>query len=677
VSLTQQQLETHLWGAAKILRGKTAGQDYKNYILSLMFYKRLCDQWDAETDEAIAELESQQGRVFSERERAIFRSRGEHRFNIPYGARWGDVKAAASNLGEVLTKAMRSVAASNEELRGVFTVDWNQPAPDGSGRPLIQNEVVHALIQHFDEHNLSNRNVSSDVLGRAYEFLIKQFADDAGAKAGEFFTPPEVGDTLVRMLNPQPGDTIYDPTAGSGGMLIHSASFLRSQGHHATAARYFAQEMNWGNAAIGKINSVLHGLEADIRAGTSTITDPQHVNADGSIKQFSLVLANFPFSDDFWWLRPEQQTDDKKKKEKLRSEVFKGGYRDMYGRFGSGTSFNAPPAAYGDYAFLLHILGSMKARGRAGVVCPQGVLFRGQPESEEQGAEEEAADSPRRKRKADDEHLIRSQMLKAGVIETVVSLPLNIFYGAGVPACLVILRKSRPLDDQHKVLFVYAARHFGEAAGQNFLRPQDVMRILVHYHARGDASKVEELSAKYADVIRQEIKGREADEVGRLDVEAAPLKAALETAEASVEALLQSVGNAATKTKRASANRALVAQQKQVARLKSRIEQLHRRIEDAHARADQDRSDLAAATSDLVGLYSDPVELAKHSRLVDCTEIEENDFNLNIPRYVDTFEPEDIVPVEDAYKRVLQATEAATMAEAALMASLERLGYAR
>lgn len=338
--LTQQQLEAHLWGAANILRGKTAGQDYKNYILSLMFYKRLCDQWECEADEAIAVQEKQQGRAFTEKEKSLFRKRNVHRFSIPDGARWGDVKAASTNLGEVLTKAMRAVAEANDELKGVFTVDWNQPAPDGSGRPLIPNEVVHALIQHFDAHDLSNKSVPGDVLGRAYEYLIKQFADDAGAKAGEFFTPPAVVDTLVWILEPQPGDTIYDPTGGSGGMLVHSADYLREHDHHATEAQYFAQEMNWGNAAIGKINSVLHGLEAEIKAGRSTITDPEFLEGPGQVRKFSLVLANFPFSDEFWWLRPEQQTDDKKKKDKLKKEVFgKEGYKDAYGRFGRGTAF--------------------------------------------------------------------------------------------------------------------------------------------------------------------------------------------------------------------------------------------------------------------------------------------------------------------------------------------------
>jgi type I restriction enzyme M protein len=461
MKLSLQQLEAHLWGAANILRGKTAGQDYKNYILSLMFFKRLCDQWEGEADDAIAELERQQARSFTEQQKAVFRKRGEHRFKIPDGSRWGDVKAASTNIGEVLTKAMRSVADANDELRGVFTVDWNQPAPDGSGKPLIPNEVVHALIQHFDQHDLSNKSVPPDILGRAYEYLIKQFADDAGAKAGEFFTPPEVVDTLVRILEPRPGDTVYDPTSGSGGMLVHTADYLREHSQHATSARYFAQEMNWSNAAIGKINSVLHGLEADIKAGASTITDPQFLEEDGRVKKFSLVIANFPFSDEFWWLKPELQTDDKKKKDKLKKEVFgKEGYKDQFGRFGRGTGFKAPPAGYGDYAFILHILASLTDDGRAGIVCPQGVLFRGQPKVEEETGEFDDAGNPKMKRrKADDEHLIRKALLDARRIDAVISLPLNVFYGAGLPACLLILRTQRPPERREQVLLIYATAY--------------------------------------------------------------------------------------------------------------------------------------------------------------------------------------------------------------------------
>ncbi|NLF19690.1 MAG: N-6 DNA methylase [Lentisphaerae bacterium] len=674
--LTQQQLETHLWGAANILRGKTAGQDYKNYILSLMFYKRLCDQWECEADEAIAELEKQQGRAFTEPQKAIFRRRGEHRFSIPEGARWGDVQAASTNLGEVLTKAMRAVASANEELRGVFTVDWNQPAPDGSGRPLIPNEVVHALIQHFDEVDLSNASVPADVLGRAYEYLIKQFADDAGAKAGEFFTPPEVVDALVRMLEPKPGDTIYDPTAGSGGMLVHSAEYLREQGHFATAAQYFAQEMNWGNAAIGKINSVLHGLEADIKAGYSTITDPQFTEA-GQVRKFSLVLANFPFSDEFWWLKPEQQTDDRKKKDKLKKEVFgKEGHKDPYGRFGRGTSFAAPPAGYGDYAFILHILASLTGEGRAGIVCPQGVLFRGQPEVEEETGEFDEDGNPKvRRRKADDEHLIRHALLQGRLVDAVISLPLNVFYGAGVPACLLILRKKRPRERRDRVLLVYAARHYRELSAQNELRPQDVMRILVHYHAYGDAGKVASLVRAHGERIRRQIDRREEDDVGRLTAEYHDVAEKLADVEKRIAAARAAVAQAEGKTGAGKAEIVVSQLERQREKLAARIAERDEKIAESRRRAESDRQDVTKVGEELEALYADPDELLKHARVVGLDEIAENEFNLNIPRYVDTFEPEPRIEVKDALKALAEAEAATKDAETHLYSLLTVAGY--
>ncbi len=676
MKLTLQQLEAHLWGAANILRGKTAGQDYKNYILSLMFYKRLCDQWECEADDAIAALEKQQGRSFTEKEKAVFRKRGEHRFKIPDGSRWGDVKAAPTNIGEVLTNAMRAVADANDELRGVFTVDWNQPAPDGSGKPLIANEVVHALIQHFDEHDLSNRSVPPDVLGRAYEYLIKQFADDAGAKAGEFFTPPEVVDTLVRILKPCPGDTVYDPTGGSGGMLVHTGDYLREQGHHATSARYFAQEMNWGNAAIGKINSVLHGLEADIKGGASTITDPQFIE-DGRVKKFSLVLANFPFSDEFWWLKPEQQTDDKKK-EKLKKEIFgKEGFKDPFGRFGRGTGFKAPPASYGDYAFILHILASLTDEGRAGIVCPQGVLFRGQPEVEEETGEFDEDGNPKMKRrKADDEHLIRKALLEARLIDAVISLPLNVFYGAGVPACLLILRKQRPAERLGQVLLIYAARHYRELSAQNELRPQDVMRMLVHYHAYGDATKVPGLIAEHGGRIRRQIDLREEDEVGRLEAEYQPPAEKLAKLDAELADSREQERVAKTRVEKAKVSAAVTKLEKQREKVAAKVAERDERIAEARRRAEDDRKDVATVGEELIALYADPDELLKHARVVDLAEIAENEFNLNIPRYVDTFEPEPHLEVNDALKALGEAEARAQEAERTLSALLRSIGYA-
>jgi type I restriction enzyme M protein len=673
VKLTLQQLEAHLWGAANILRGRTAGQDYKTYILSLLFFKRLCDQWEGETDDAIAELERQQGCSFIEQQKAVFRKRGEHRFKIPDGSRWGDVKAASTNIGEVLTKAMRAVADANDELRGVFTVDWNQPAPDGSGKPLIPSEVVHAVVQHFDQHNLSNKSVLPDVLGRAYEYLIKQFADDAGAKAGEFFTPSEVVDTLVRILEPRRGDTVYDPTSGSGGMLVHTADYLREHGQRATSARYFAQEMNWGNAAIGKINSVLHGLEADIKAGASTITDPQFLE-NGRVMQFSLILANFPFSDELWWLKPEHRADGMREKEKLKKAVFgKEGYKDPFGRFGHGTDFKAPPAGYGDYAFILHILASLSDDGRAGIVCPQGVLFRGQPEVDEETGELDDDGNPKTKRrKSDAEHLIRKALVDARVIDAVISLPPNVFYGTKVPACLLILRKQRPSQRRDQVLFIYAARHYRQLSARNELHPQDVMRILIHYHAYGDAARVPGLVAEHSGRIRKQIDVREEDEIGRLQAEyrAHADRLAKRTAATSAK-------RDATKVKggKAVAQTVFAMQERPREKLAAKLAKRNERMAKARRCAEDDRQDVAKVADELVELYADPDELLKHARVVALGEIEENEFNLSVPRYIDTFEPEPRVEVEDALKALGEAGEAASKATLELASLLRKIGY--
>jgi len=659
LKLTQQQLENHLWGAANILRGKTAGQDYKNYILSLMFYKRLCDQWENEAEEAISEQERQQGRAFTEKEKAVFRKRGAHRYAIPDGSRWGDVLGVSTNLGEKLTAAMKALANSNEELRGVFTVDWAQPAPDGSGKPLIPNEVVHALIQHFNTHDLSNSSVPPDVLGHAYEYLIKQFADDAGAKAGEFFTPPEVVDTLVRILEPRSGDSIYDPTCGSGGMLVHSADFLREGGHHGNSAQYFGQEMNWGNAAIGKINSVLHGLEATIAAGASTITDPAFKDGAGQVRKFSLVMANFPFSDELWWLKPEQQTDDKKKKDKLKKEIFgKEGFKDTFGRFGRGTPFKAPPAGYGDYAFILHILASLTAEGRAGIVCPQGVLFRGQPEVEEETGEFDDDGNPKfKRRKADDEHLIRRALLDSRLIDAVISLPLNVFYGAGIPACLLILKKQRPKERHDKVLLVYAARHFRELSNQNELRPQDVMRILVHVQAYGDAAMVPALVAQHSGRIRAQINAREHDELERLEVEYADFATKLAKLRTELSEKQAELPTIVTRTRKDKFETAIEKLKGQIEKIQEKVSERDRRVAEASHRAENDRRDVEEVAKELGTLYGDAEELLKHARVVGTDEIEANEFNLNIPRYVSTFVRRKISPLRVALANLTDARE--------------------
>jgi type I restriction enzyme M protein len=435
--------------------------------------------------------------------------------------------------------------------------------------------------------------------------------------------------------------------------------------------------MNWGNAAIGKINSVLHGLEADIKAGASTITDPQFLE-EGRVKKFSLVLANFPFSDEFWWLKPEQRTDDKKKKDKLKKEIFgKEGFKDPFGRFGRGTGFRAPPAGYGDYAFILHILASLTDDGRAGIVCPQGVLFRGQPEVEEETEEFDNDGNPKMKRrKADDEHLIRKSLLDARLIDAVISLPLNVFYGAGVPACLLIMRKHRPPEHRNEVLLIYAARHYRELSAQNALRPQDVMRMLVHYHAYGDAAKVPCLVAEHIGRIRKQIDLREEDEVGRLQAEYQEHADKLAGLNTEIAAARAKRDGAKTKGEKATAEATIAKLEKPREKLAAKVTERDERIAEARRRAEDDRQDVDKVGDELAALYADPDELLKHARVVCLDEIEENEFNLNIPRYVDTFEPEPHIDVEVALKALAEAENGAQGAERILSRLLRMAGYA-
>ena len=552
---------------------------------------------------------------------------------------------------------------------GVFTVDWNQPAPDGNDK-LIKNAVVHALIQHFNGKNLSNASVQPDILGRAYEYLIKMFADDAGAKAGEFFTPPEVVDILIRSLEPKPGETIYDPTCGSGGMLVHSADFLAEHGHKPNLIQCFGQEMNWQTYAIAKINVILHGLEAEIKGGKSTITEPQFLEPKGGVRQFDIVIANFPFSNEFWWLPEELQTEEEAQKQK--KSIGRDGYTDPYNRFVFGT----PPISNGDFAFIQHIVASTKEDGRCGVVCPQGVLFRGQPEIEEETGEfDKNGDLKIRRRKADDEYLIRKGILDSKYLDAVIGLPLNIFYGAGVPACLLLMNKNRPEERRDKVLLIYAARHYRELSNKNQLRPQDLMRILVHYHAYGDAVKAGELAKAHCDRLQAEVTRIEAEEVGRITVEYEPFTKKVNEFQAALNEIEKKITTAAKPELKK-----LQADQKKIRAAVDRpLRELAKRddeIASARRRATEDHQSLRETAEELVKLYAEPSELLKHARVVGMDEIVENEHNLNIPRYVDTFEPEEPIDVKVALSDLRKAECEQQTATGALTVELRKLGYA-
>lgn len=283
------------------------------------------------------------------------------------------------------------------------------------------------------------------------------------------------------------------------------------------------------------------------------------------------------------------------------------------------------------------------------------MLFRGQPELEEETGEFDEDGNPKlKRRKADDEHLIRKGLLESRVIDAVISLPLNVFYGAGVPACLLILRKQRPAERRDKVLLIYAARHYRELSAQNELRPQDVMRMLVHYHAYGDPAKVPGLVDEHAGRIRRQIDAREAEETGRIEAEYQPLVDKLVALDAEPAA---------------------PRVEKQREKIAASLAERDERIAEARRRAEDDRKDVAAVGDDLTALYADPDELLKHARIVGLDELEENEFNLNIPRYVDTFEPEPPVEVKDALKALREAEAAAKASQNELSRLLTEAGY--
>ena len=419
--ISKQALGNTLWGMADILRGKV--EDYKFYILSLLFFKRLSDNYEWETENAIKEFIREYDTEPNKKQKAKIMEK-QHDFIIPKGCFWEDVrKATADKKNKILHDAVNSIAEINSKskdgkeekstpLKGIINaVRWNEPAPDGSGGKRLHPDVLTSLINYLDVVDLSNKNVSVDVLGDAYEYLIKRFADEnkGGTLAGQFYTPQEVVDIIVRYLKPQKGDEIYDPTCGSGGFLINAAKYCKKKYNNTKTIRIHGQENIWTTWAICNINMILHGLNADIKQG-DTILHPKFTEEGNklAIKKFDLVMANFPFSQEDWWKNGKPKKDKKgkviNKKDGSPQLVYpKEGFTDTYRRF----EYGAPPFSNGDFAFLQHIVASLKPNGKAGIVCPQGILFRGQPKKnlEEDG----------QNRKADNEYLIRRGFLQGKV----------------------------------------------------------------------------------------------------------------------------------------------------------------------------------------------------------------------------------------------------------------------
>ncbi|MBX7227966.1 MAG: N-6 DNA methylase, partial [Chitinophagales bacterium] len=651
--ISKQALGSTLFGMADILRDKV--EDYKAYILSLLFFKRLSDNYEWENKNAIIEFEKEHQRQPTLKEKTIIYSK-KHDFKIPEACFWKDVREATiDKKNEAINKAVNGIAEANVDKDGKFflkgvinTVRWNEPAPDGNGGKKLSPEVLSLLVSYLDAVDLSNKNVNVDVLGDAYEYLIKRFADEnkGGTTAGQFYTPPEVRDLIIRYLKPQKGNIVYDPTCGSGGFLIDAAKYCKVNFGNQKSIRLFGQENVWNTWAICNINMILHGLDAKIEK-EDTIREPKFKEEENEliIKKFNIVMANFPFSLENWWQTGETKKDAKgkpiTKKDGSPQWEYPGkeSFNDPYERF----IYGIPPFSNGDFAFLQHIVASLMDDGKAGVVCPQGVLFRGQPEK----TEEEDGQN----RKADDEYLIRRGFLQGpidsngeftamhNIVDAVVVLPGNLFYGTTIPGSILFINKNKPEHRKDKVLMVYAAKKgwYKEEPNMNVLLPHDMLRISTILESWGDMELaktwIDSQKARLKTLIQEDLEYKLSEIKEYYHEDLTSLEAKLQKAQMAI-ADKEAEDKKPTKTELKNLETAQAAFEKLVAEKEGKIQA-------AHTQAEKERKAIDEVEQELLTMLQDPELRKRYFSVVDMEELEENEFNLNIPRYVDTFEPEE------------------------------------
>ena len=432
-----KELESYLWGAAVYLRGVIDAGDYKQYIFPLLFFKRICDVYDEEFETALAESEN-------DLEYASFAE--NHHFQIPAGAHWRDVRATTTNVGMALQEAMRAIEKANPEtLFGIFgDASW-------TNKDRLSDEILNNLIEHYSQYKLNLATVPDDQLGNAYEYLIKEFADDSGHTAAEFYTNRTVVKLMTMIMDPQPGESVYDPTCGSGGLLLNCALHLKEEGKEYRTLKLYGQEINLLTSAMARMNMFMHGIEEFSIVRGDTLAQPAFIEND-ELKKFNVILANPPYSIKAW----------------DRNSFIK----DPYGRNIWGT----PPQGCADYAFQQHMHKSLNEQnGRSISLWPHGILFR------------------------DAEAEMRRKMIENDFVECVIGLGSNLFYNSPMEACLLITKTNKEKHKKGKVLIINAVKEVKQDKNIGFLEQSHIERIHQAYQAFKDEAgfckvlKVEEI----------------------------------------------------------------------------------------------------------------------------------------------------------------------------------------
>ena len=702
--MTQGELETYLDKAADILRGNADHSEFRGYVFALLFYKRISDCYDEEVRTHTEKLI----KAGMPREQALPFARDPqlHHFTVPPEAAWADVARISKGLlGQALNDAMLAIERANAHRQnnfdGILTgkIDFNKQDE------LPRDKLVN-LINHFSSRTFDRAHVSDDLFGNAYEYLIRNFASKAGKSSGEFYTPAEVGFLMAEVLQPRSGMSVCDWASGSGGLLLQCIRHVKKHGGDVRQLQLHGQESNVTTYNISRINMILHGIPVWQHRQGDSLRDPRHLTAENRLEQFDRIIMNPPFSLEDWG----------------HDTVAAG---DKFARLG----FGMPPASNGDWAWLQQIVKSLKDAdpdtgigGQGMVVMSQGILFRGQPEQTE---EEDGQNQ-----KADAEYVIRRGIIEADLIEAIVVLPGKLFYGNNVPGCLLLLNKAKPDARKGRILMIWASRHHQKGNPQNLLRPSDLMRILVPWRAFGDLEATRQLvPAHEAQLIREVEQDRDSrladiddaygpvlEPLSRLQAELenlealdlkvqavkdaikpdhpyfhplAPLKAEVDRIEAEIEAAGRGEKSAlkaalvAPKAKFDVARKQLVdaikAREKQVARAVKELTKLQEerdaREQEIKLAVEREINHLREAAADLRRIADNEAEARRYFTVVGTDEIAENEFNLNLPRYVDTFEPDRVLPLAEAsqgLKAAQVASAAASELLSQLLAGLER-----